>query len=235
MGLKDRAKSATGPEEPTATKTACAEGPIVVVIDPGHGDIFNRWLDPGVIYPTPFPKSGGFMEKDLALGVSKALKAALEKDPSLVKAAYLTREKDLDDKKRTRYKWRIAVAKDKDARVFVSIHLNSGSTSAHHIEYREDFEPTLSKELAAAINKDYSAIPAHRDSVRAHQLGVLALHRTAVKSGVLVELGCIGNEHDRSTLNDTPETVAAQIAAGIHAFIKKNLATLSCGSSQSQG
>jgi len=226
---KESAAAATDAgSKPSDTKAACTEGPIVVVIDPGHGDIFKKYLDGGTTYPNPLPKTGGWLEKDIALKVSKALKPELEKDASLVKAVYLTREGDLDDKVRKRFKWRIAVAKEKDARVFISIHLDSPSRDGgHHLIYRSDFQPALSRLLAEEINKTYTLIPVLKDRpIVTEGLGVLALHSTNVKAGVLIETGYISTDSDRTTLDTNPSAVAAEIAKGVLAFIKAHLSEL---------
>ncbi len=228
MASKKSAEQATKPAaKPAETRQVCLEGPIVIVIDPGHGDIFGKWLDGGTVYPDPPPKGGGWQEKDLALGVSKALKTALEKDASLVKAVYLTRDRDLDDMKRVRFKWRIAVAKEKEARVFISIHLDSPSTTGgHHVIYRPGFQPALSLSLAQEINKTFKIVPVRQDAIVADSLGVLALNDTNVKAGVLIETGFISAETDRTTIEKKPDSVATEIAAGVHAFIKANLKAL---------
>lgn len=228
MATKESAAAVTKPGTPEETTQKCKVGPIVVVIDPGHGDIFRKWLDPGSVHPNPLPKTGGWLEKDLALKVSKAMKLHLEENKALVKAAYLTRESDLDDKKRVRYKWRIDVAKEKDARVFVSVHLDSAGATAsgHHVVYRPEFAPDLSLKLATEINKTYSLIAATSEPVRTQSLGVLALGDTNVKAGVLVELGFISNDNNRRIVDEKADKVASEIATGVLAFIKENLETL---------
>jgi N-acetylmuramoyl-L-alanine amidase len=54
--------------------SGCECSPIII-IDPGHGDIFNKYLDPGAI-----TKIQGviYKEKDLALKVSLALEKKLK-------------------------------------------------------------------------------------------------------------------------------------------------------------
>jgi len=228
MATKKSAEEATKPAaKPAEVKQECKEGPIVIVIDPGHGDIYSKWLDGGSTWPDPLPKTGGWQEKDLALGVSKALKTALAKDATLVKAVYLTREGDLDDMKRVRFKWRIAIAKEKDARIFISIHLDSPSTTGgHHVIYRPTFQPDMSLSLAKEINKTFKIIPPRSDDVVAESLGVLALGDTNVKAGVLIETGFISAATDRDTIENKAASVATEIAAGVHAFIKANLTAL---------
>jgi N-acetylmuramoyl-L-alanine amidase len=79
-----------------------------IVIDPGHGG-----LDPGAIGP------GGVQEKEVVLGIAKALRDLIKKEPGIT--VHLTRETDvfIPLNKRTQ------IANDKKADLFVSIHANS--------------------------------------------------------------------------------------------------------------
>lgn len=78
-----------------------------IVIDPGHGGI-----DPGAI------GNHGTYEKNVVLSLSKAVKSLLEKNDYTV---YLTRENDVF----VELKQRAIFANNKEADLFVSIHLNS--------------------------------------------------------------------------------------------------------------
>ena len=108
-GAPDNAITTTdtrGPSEKTPTKKIK-----VVVIDPGHGG-----KDPGAVGAT------GYYEKKANLKIALYLKEYLEKELGLT--VIMTRSGDtyLDLKKRT------AVANDKGADLFISIH-NNASTS----------------------------------------------------------------------------------------------------------
>lgn len=131
---KDAAAAATRPgAAPRAVVNTCPDG-IVIVIDPGHGDNLGHGVDSGAVYPDPLPRAGGAMEKDLALKVSVALKAALDGKPN-IKAVYLTRTADVTTAV-VRFKWRTDVATAKDAQMFLCIHLNlmtSGGEWEHSI------------------------------------------------------------------------------------------------------
>lgn len=88
----------------------------VVVLDPGHGG-----HDPG-------NRGNGYKEKEIALNVTLAVGKALEKHPN-IKVIY-TRKSDVFVTLRDRAK----IANDADADLFVSIHCNSHSSSAHGTE-----------------------------------------------------------------------------------------------------
>ncbi|MBN2395838.1 MAG: N-acetylmuramoyl-L-alanine amidase, partial [Candidatus Atribacteria bacterium] len=104
----------------TTTKEPMEKEKIVVVIDPGHGG-----KDPGAI------GVGGTKEKDVVLDIALKLKKLLQDNNITV---YLTRDKDID----VPLENRPLVALQKEASIFISIHVNSilrkGSTSAGGIE-----------------------------------------------------------------------------------------------------
>ncbi|MBN2630626.1 MAG: N-acetylmuramoyl-L-alanine amidase [Rhodobacteraceae bacterium] len=82
-------------------------GPLVVVIDPGHGGI-----DPGA-------ERDGFFEKDLVLTFARELKDLLLRDGD--KLAVLTREEDIF----VPLEARISIARAAGADVFVSLHADA--------------------------------------------------------------------------------------------------------------
>jgi N-acetylmuramoyl-L-alanine amidase len=93
-----------------------------IVIDPGHGG-----NDPGAI------GHQGLMEKEVTLDIARRLRARLEAaGPYRV---VLTRE---DDRK-IQLKDRVAFAKDNDADLFISIHINSVPDQAGQVNYVETY------------------------------------------------------------------------------------------------
>jgi N-acetylmuramoyl-L-alanine amidase len=92
----------------------------VVVIDPGHGG-----TQPGAV------GLNGLKEKDVVLDIALQLRKILQNDDFTV---YLTRDKDID----VPLESRPLMALQKEATVFISIHLNSalqkGSSSARGVE-----------------------------------------------------------------------------------------------------
>lgn len=91
-------------------------GEVVVVLDPGHGG-----NDSGAL-------GNGYRECDLNLKIAQYAKEELEQYTGI--KVYMTREDDstVDLKERTNYAYRVG------ADLFVSIHLNSGVSSAHGAE-----------------------------------------------------------------------------------------------------
>lgn len=85
----------------------------VVVIDPGHGG-----HDPGAIGPT------GLQEKDVVLDIALKLRDILSRQSSI--EVYLTRDKDIF----IPLEERTAIARKKEADLFVSIHANASPNRA---------------------------------------------------------------------------------------------------------
>ena len=87
---------------------------MVIVLDPGHGG-----SDPG-----SSKKEYGLIEKELNLKVATYCKEALEKDTSI--KVYMTRYTD----EYVGLEERVKIAKDHNATLFVSIHMNSADSEA---------------------------------------------------------------------------------------------------------
>lgn len=108
--------------QPAATSEA---GPLIVVIDPGHGG-----GDHGAVGP------GGTMEKDVTMAVARKLRAIIQN--SLGYQVFLTRDRDqelsLDD--------RAPIANNYKADLFLSIHANSsrakgaGGSEVYFLSYQ---------------------------------------------------------------------------------------------------
>ena len=102
----------------------------VIYIDPGHGG-----PDPGTIYKNIY-------EKDINLEICKKLQAILEEEGSIV---YLTRYGDYDlsksytgSRKKSDLNNRAKIINDSKADLYISIHLNSISSSFRiKIKYKD--------------------------------------------------------------------------------------------------
>jgi len=96
-----------------AEKTESILAKKVVVIDPGHGG-----HDPGAVGPT------GLREKDVVLDIALKLREILSKDPTL--DVHLTRDHDIF----IPLEERTAIARKKEADLFISIHANASPNRA---------------------------------------------------------------------------------------------------------
>ncbi|CAA6801787.1 MAG: N-acetylmuramoyl-L-alanine amidase (EC [uncultured Campylobacterales bacterium] len=118
----------------------------IIVIDPGHGG-----KDPGAV-------ANNKQEKNIVLLVSKKLKLILQSRGYTV---FLTRDKDvyIDLKKRT------SLALDKNADLFLSLHINSHSKSDSSINGVETFflSPARSKRAKEVAKKENSSALKYAD------------------------------------------------------------------------
>jgi N-acetylmuramoyl-L-alanine amidase len=194
----------------------------VIIIDPGHGDIFNKYLDPGAVYK----KKGKvlYTEKDLALKVSKLLEQELKKIAGYT--VFLTRTKDLDDKKRVRIKWRTDIFSAKKGDIFISMHLNSSiniSSKGFSILTQKGSHNKYSKSLARSIVSNYTQLSS-RGVKSERNLGVLRRVEAidSKKAAILIELGFISNTNDRNKIINNASIIAQQITEGIKAYVSNN-------------
>lgn len=100
---------ATGQSSGQASKRPASQGPLVIVLDPGHGG-----KDPGAIGP------GGLTEKSVVLQVAKELRTIIQHEMPEVRVI-LTRDQDVFIPLTERAR----IANAHQARLFVSLHLNS--------------------------------------------------------------------------------------------------------------
>ncbi len=103
----------------TVEQRPSTQGPMVIVLDPGHGG-----KDPGAIGP------GGLAEKTVVLQVAKELRSVIQREMPEVRVV-LTRDQDIFIPLTERAR----IANAHQARLFVSLHLNSSrSAEASGIE-----------------------------------------------------------------------------------------------------
>ena len=181
-----------------------------IVLDPGHGG-----SDSGAIGPT------GVMEKSVTLRVANELKRLLVKEGAEV---YMTRSADIEvSKKRAKatdieeLQARCDVANEKNADIFVSIHMDSFTSSAAHgtTGYYYSLGDKRSRQLADKIRV------ALIDQLGTQSRGTQSCNFYVVKHtdmpATLVEVAFISNESEEK-LMDSEDGIckAAQgIADGI--------------------
>jgi N-acetylmuramoyl-L-alanine amidase len=192
---------------------------IIVVIDPGHGDRLGAKnpIDPGAV-------SGKIYESNIALDVAKVLRTKLQAKTDVIEAVYLTREGDIGEL-RKRLVWRVAIAKEKKANIFVSIHLDAASATASGQSVI--YHPTYanSKKLATSMVAQ-SKVVKSRGAKSRDNLYVINLKRfgAETKASVLIELGFITNDADRTSCMTKGSEIADEITEGIVSFVNANKA-----------
>lgn len=188
----------------------------VIVLDAGHGG-----PDGGAV------GKNGVVEKDIALSVTLALRDYLQEAGALV---YLTRETDEDlapegtkgyrQRKREDLKKRVEIVNERDADIFLSIHLNAIPSSKWHgaqtfFHPHFDESQVLAKFVQAEIKRNLE-----NTSRYAKGIDHVYLLKHAKIPGALVEVGFLSNPHERELLaqEDYQQKLAASIYQGVLRF-----------------
>ena len=175
---------------------------VKVVIDPGHGG-----HDPGAV-------AFGRNEKDIALTISKKINANLK---TLGFQTVMTRSTDVYVALSERYN----IANRNNADIFVSIHLNSASSSsAKGIEtlYKN------TKALASDIQTEMISATGATNRGLKYRSDLAVLNGTKMPAS-LVETGFISNPTESSSLATTSyqDKLAVSIAKGIAKYTDSNI------------
>ena len=185
-----------------------------VAVDPGHGIMGTRnsKVDPGAV-------GNGFYEKDIVLNIAENINKNLS-DWGL--ETKMTRTGDLTvDKEQISY--RISVAHDFNADLFVSVHANA-SRNSEVKGFLVCFNPDNplngdnSRSLAENIVSTQLTMPIFNDGLQKRSnLGVLNQFRGS--ASVLVEVGFISNESDVALMTQNAESIGREIALGIYKYL----------------
>jgi len=184
----------------------------VIVLDAGHGG-----KDPGAVV-------GEYQEKDVVLGVMLELKKLLDQDDSF--KVYYTRIKDeypsLED--------RCVLANEVEADAFISIHSNSYTSNFSGTETLylpgPDTEGLNAFEMAEIFQKVFTDMTELENYKMKERDNLYVLNQTDMPA-IILEMGYLTNEHDRSYLVD--EDYYDDLAAGIYASIVKVFETYPTG------
>jgi N-acetylmuramoyl-L-alanine amidase CwlD len=224
------AAPADGAQPPPAASTwkfgappPAGTNPRLIVIDPGHGG-----SDDGAMH-------NGLVEKQLNLNVAERLKALLIARGWLVK---MTRETDVDvfapnDSAHDELQARCDVSNQAGARLFISIHTNSFTTSelsgTTTFYYKSD-----SYGLADAVHARLAAsLPTADDGIRKENFYVI--HHTTAPA-ILVEMAFLSNPGDAQLLKTDAflQKIAVGIANGVGDYATPGQPVSSNGSSAAE-
>lgn len=159
----------------------------VIFVDPGHGG-----RDPGAMY-------GKIMEKDIVLEISYKLRDALMEKGAIV---YMTRYSDEDlssqwdkEKKRGDLYRRILMYKKYNAELYLSVHINAGSTSNEKgAEVLYNKINKNNKVLGEIMMKNFKEdLNTKRKLITTN----LYMYKNTTVPGVLIECGFITNPDER--------------------------------------
>lgn len=156
--------------EPVEPRGLPADGKPVVVIDPGHGGV-----DPGAIGVS------GIYEKYITLAVARELKTQLEKNGRY--KVYLTRDRDVF----IRLRDRVAIARQYNADLFISLHADSvGNSQMKGLSVYTLSQNSSDSEAQALADKENKA-----DLIA----GIDLSHESADVANILIDLA------QRETMN----------------------------------
>ncbi len=205
--------------KPKNSKSTPYLKPIAVVIDAGHGGIFNGTIN-----------SDGIQEKNINLSIAKKIQS-LGKDYHV--NVVLTRDKDATVGNASSLKEdlqnRVKIASENNADVFISLHVD-GDTKP--ISEKTGFSVSIpndadnkyyfkSKMLGSAIVGELKDIYATEENLEQKDKNVIVLDKNNMPS-ILVECGYINNKKDLTFITDkkNQEKIARNILEGI---IKYNM------------
>lgn len=158
----------------------------VIYLDPGHGG-----TDPGAVYKDIY-------EKDITLSICKKLKELLEQEGAIV---YMTRYDDYDlsnstyDRKKRDLNNRAKVINDSMADMYISIHLNSITSSTWRgAQVFYDDVNINNKKIAQVFQSNLNK------TREIKEINNMLMNRKIKVPGVLVEAGFLSNPNDRYLL-----------------------------------
>ena len=186
----------------------------VIYLDAGHGG-----PDPGTIYKNIY-------EKDINLSIVKKLQTILEEEGAIV---YLTRYGDYDlsknysgSRKKSDLNNRARIINESNADIYISIHLNSISSSSWSgAQVFYDDVNDKNYDLALLMQKQLKSDLKTNREVK--EISTMLMNRKIIVPGILIEVGFLSNPNDRYKLQNAEYQykIAESIKKGIITFFKK--------------
>ena len=162
----------------------------VIYLDSGHGG-----TDPGSVYKDIY-------EKDINLDICKKLQVLLENEGAIV---YLTRYGDYDlsnttyQRKKSDLNNRVKIINDSKADMYISIHLNSISSSTWSgAQVFYDDVNKNNKELANIMQKQLKEDLKTTREIK--EISNMLMNRKITIPGILIEAGFLTNPNERYLL-----------------------------------
>lgn len=185
----------------------------VIYLDAGHGG-----PDPGTIYKNIY-------EKDINLSIVKKLQTLLEEEGAIV---YLTRYDDYDlsknytgSRKKSDLNNRAKIINESNADIYISIHLNSISSSTWSgAQVFYDDVNDKNYDLALLMQKQLKDDLKTNREVK--EISTMLMNRKITVPGLLIEVGFLSNPNDRYKLQqaDYQYKIAESIKKGIIKYFK---------------
>lgn len=190
----------------------------VIVLDAGHGG------------PDGGAEGGDVVEKDISLAITQELRDYLQEAGALV---IMTREEDKDlanddtkglsRRKAEDLKRRANLVEEKEADLFISVHLNAiPSEKWHGAQTFYNPKSDENKKLAAFI-QDSLREQLENTSRQAKSIGQIYLLKKVEVPAALVEVGFLSNHEERGLLQDKKyqKKVAESIYHGVMRYYTK--------------
>ncbi len=188
--------------------------------DAGHGDQpkGKKWMDPGAVAG----KKNEHKEKDYALKIEK------EVDKWLTLYGVDNQRTRTGDTKTdgAQINWRWKMANENGSDVYVSIHLNNGDDNGVLVFYEDGTKnETESQKLGTEILDKMSnltglSVPdAALSSDKTHEGSLGVLKHFKGDAGVLIEVGGIASESNRTFITQHASDIGRQIAAGMYRYM----------------
>lgn len=180
----------------------------VIYLDSGHGG-----RDPGTIYKDIY-------EEDINLEISLKLQEELEKEGAIV---YQTRYGDYDlsnnytsERKKSDLNNRAKIINESGADIYISIHLNSISSSTWS-GAQVFYDDVNSKNYDFAILMQDQLKKDLKTTREVKEISTMLMNRKITIPGLLIEAGFLSNPHDRYLLqrSDYQKKIAKSIKNGI--------------------
>lgn len=191
----------------------------VVIVDAGHGE-----PDGGAV------GANGTLEKDINLDIARKLQEVLEgKGIKVIMTRtgdfglFQNNDASIREKKREDMNTRLSIMKKSGADIFISIHMNSFSsskTSGLHVFYAKNHEEV--KSLAENIQDRISKITGAKTHTVKTADKNLFLMKNPPLPAILVECGFISNPEEEKKLNDADyrSRIAWAIAEAVEKYFE---------------
>ena len=185
----------------------------VIYIDPGHGG-----PDPGTIYKNIY-------EKDINLEICEKLQLILEHEGAIV---YLTRYGDYDlsksytgSRKKSDLNNRAKIINDSKADIYISIHLNSISSSTWS-GAQVFYDDVNSNNYNLALLMQEQLKLDLKTTRKVKEINTMLMNRKITIPGILIEVGFLSNPNDRYLLqkSDYQYKIVESIKKGIIKYFK---------------
>ena len=180
----------------------------VIYLDAGHGG-----LDPGTIYKNIY-------EKDINLEICKKLQEVLEREGAII---YQTRYGDYDlsnnytnSRKRSDLNNRAKIINESNADIYISIHLNSISSSTWS-GAQVFYDDVNEKNYNLAILMQEQLKQDLKTTREVKEISTMLMNRKIKIPGLLIEVGFLSNPNDRYLLQKSEHQykIAQSIKKGI--------------------